>query len=221
MQNFSARIFLLLLSVAAHLCLIFAFGDGRTDVDKTPHQQGSVATTVELFKAATPDSVSSRKSNNEHTEEVDRTADHMPLSQTQRLDASETFEKHASDLATAKMQNSEEEITFLPVARPSEPYYFSMSELSQMPQVMLDLSPSLAFSLPNALAQLAVLKLLINEQGEIDQVLVDDSPLSETEQRLVIDTFLKTKFQPGKINEVPVKSQLKIEVRLDAGFDNH
>ena len=211
----------MLLSVAAHLCLIFVFGDGRTDVDKAPHQPGYVATTVELFKAPIPDSVSSRKFGNEHTEEADRTPEHMRLSEAQRLGAPETLERDASNLATAKMKNSKEEIPFLPVVMPSEPYYFSMSELSQMPQVMLDLSPSLAFSLPNALAQLAVLKLLINEQGGIDQVLIDDSPLSENDQRLVIDTFLKTKFQPGKINDVPVKSQLKIEVRVDAGFDNH
>lgn len=220
MQNCFARISLLLLSVAAHLCLIFTFGDGR-DVDKTPHQQGYVVTSVEFFKAATPDLVSSRKSSNKHTEEVDRTADHMPLSETQRLGASEALERDASDLAATKMQHSKEEISFLPVVKPFEPYYFSMNELNEMPQVMLDLSPSLVFSLPNALAQLAVLRLLINEQGRIDQVLIDDSPLSESDQRLIIDTFLKTKFQPGKINDVPVKSQLKIEVRVDAGFDNH
>lgn len=210
----------MLISVAAHLCLIFAFGDGRTDVDKTSHQQEYVATTVELFKAATPDSVSSRKFSNEHTKKVDSAADHMSLLQTQRVGVSVTPERDAPDLGTEKMKKSKEEISFLPLARPSEPYYFSTNELSEMPQVMLDLTPSLAFSLPNALAQLAVLRLLINEQGGIDQVLIDDSPLSENDQRLMIDTFSKTKFQPGKINDVPVKSLLKIEVRLDAGFDN-
>lgn len=219
MQNIYVRIPLLLFSIATHLGLIFAFG-GVHNVEKASPKQGLVTTTVELFQAGTQDSDSPHKSSYEHIEKIDASEDNLSLSQTLKVGTSQTLESDTFGLTDIKMQNGKEEISFLPVIKPSEPYYFSMNELSEMPQVVLDLSPSLVFSLPNASAQLAVLRLLINEQGGIDQVLTEDSLLSESDQRLVIDTFLKTKFQPGKINGVLVRSQMTIEVRLDAGFDS-
>lgn len=218
LHNRYVRIFSLLISIAAHTGLIVAFG-GVHFIDSSAHMPVSVTTVVELSMAGVLEAANPRKFSRDGVEKVAASADNM-LSQTNDLVISQAPEPDVLGLASAKMQDGQEEISFLPLTMLSEPHYFPMNELSEMPQVILDLSPSLIFSLPNALAQLAVLRLFINEQGGIDQVLIDDSFLSESDQNLVIDTFLKTKFQPGKINGLRVKSQMKIEVRLDGGFDS-
>ena len=207
LQNYYIRIALLLLSIGAHLCLGLAFGGGRFESDKVPH-----TISVELLKVASLDPVvKASQFSGTPREKNDGVAHHAmsPL----------TLRENVSTLATVQTNNISEMNSFLPVVTSLEPYYFPISDLTEAPQVTLDLSPSLVFSLPNGVGQLAILRLLLNEQGGVDQVLVDDSPLSEDGQQLVIDTFSKTKFQPGKINSMPVKSLLKIEVRLDAGFD--
>lgn len=102
--------------------------------------------------------------------------------------------------------------SIITIATPPEPYYFQAKELTEKPSVVLDISPGLAFFLPSGLPQLAVLRLLINEHGEIDQVVMENSSLPAQAQQLVIDAFSKIKFQPGKIDGIPVKSQLRIEV---------
>ncbi len=108
-----------------------------------------------------------------------------------------------------------EELSTSPIVTLPEPYYFQVNELTERPNVLLDISPDLAFFLPNGLSQVAILRLLINEYGDIDQVAIENSVLSAQTQDLVRDAFAKIKFSPGKINEVPVKSQLKIEVILE------
>lgn len=210
----------MLISTAAHLCIVFVLGSGRIDIAHAKHQQESVSIIAELVKSAIPHAISSSKFNSEHKRKVEIDVDQSSLSQTKLLIGSEKPEKNIPYLESQRIQLSQEDEPVLLILRPSEPYYFSTSELNEMPQVTLDLSPSLAFSLQNVAVQLAVLRLLINEDGRIDEIFIDASPLSENDQRLVMETFSKTKFQPGKINGMPVKSQLKIEVRLDGGFDN-
>ncbi|MDO9421641.1 MAG: hypothetical protein Q7T66_15190 [Herminiimonas sp.] len=210
----------MLISTAAHLCMVFVFGSGRIDVAHAKHQQGSVLIIAELVKPVVPGAVNSSKLNGHHKGKVEVVADHLSLSQTKFLTGSKKPEKDTLDLETQRIHAPKEEDILFPIVRALEPYYFPANELSEMPQVKLDLSPSLAFSLHSASAQLAVLRLLINEEGQIDEIFIDDSPLSESDQRLVMETFSKSKFQPGKIDGMPVKSQLKIEVRLDDGFDN-
>ncbi|KIF80984.1 hypothetical protein TSA66_09405 [Noviherbaspirillum autotrophicum] len=96
-----------------------------------------------------------------------------------------------------------------------EPYYFKASELDEKPQVLADIASDLASRLTGELPQSGVLRLLINERGEIDQVVIDESGFSEANQRLVQDAFSKMKFHAGKIAGNPVKSELKIEISLE------
>jgi hypothetical protein len=98
---------------------------------------------------------------------------------------------------------------------PPEQYYFHSSELTEKPQVLFDISATLAASLSSEVAQSTVLRLRINEHGEIDEVIIDASDYSEEEKRSIIAAFEKIKFEPGKINNQPVKSELKIEVAVE------
>ncbi len=105
--------------------------------------------------------------------------------------------------------------SILPALLPTLPYYFSAKDLTQRPLVVRDVPADLMLVVPDVPAQAATLQILINEYGEIDQVIVEDSLLPETAQKTVVDAFVKTRFHPGEINGVPVKSQLRIEIMLE------
>lgn len=93
-------------------------------------------------------------------------------------------------------------------------YYFRTDELTDKPSVLQDISPILSLGLPDAVSQSAVMRLLINEFGEVDEVIIEGGELSLAIQQLVRESFSKIRFKPGRINNMPVKSQLMIEVDL-------
>lgn len=105
--------------------------------------------------------------------------------------------------------------SILPALLPAPPYYFSAKDLTQKPLVVRDVPADLTLIVPDVPAQAATLQILINEYGEIDQVIVEDSLLPEVAQKTVVDAFVKARFHPGEINGVPVKSQLRIEIMLE------
>ena len=105
--------------------------------------------------------------------------------------------------------------SILPALLPALPYYFSAKDLTQKPLVARDVPADLMLVVPDVPAQAATLQILINEYGEVDQVIVEDSLLPEAAQKTVVDAFVKARFHPGEINGVPVKSQLKIEIMLE------
>jgi hypothetical protein len=116
--------------------------------------------------------------------------------------------------APSQSQDSSGETSIIPIY-PSEPHYFLANELTEKPLVLQDIPPTLNLSLRGAAVQPVVLRLLINEQGDIDRVEIDESELPEEAEKLVIQAFSKIKFYPGKLDASFVKSQLRIEVILD------
>lgn len=105
--------------------------------------------------------------------------------------------------------------SILPALLSVPPYYFAAKDLTQRPLVLRDVPTDLMLVVPGVPAQAATLQLLINEYGEVDQVIVEDSLLPEAAQKTVVDAFVKTRFHPGEINGVPVKSQVRIEIMLE------
>ncbi len=59
------------------------------------------------------------------------------------------------------------------------------------------------------------MRLLISEEGRVDEVVVDQSTLTPTLQSEVIARFAAARYQPGEIDGQPVRSQILIEVRPD------
>lgn len=102
-----------------------------------------------------------------------------------------------------------------PLLRTFEARYFLSKELSEKPVVIEDINQDLRIALPGIEAQSLVLILLINEEGLIDRVELEKTDLPLEIATQVINTFSSLKFQPGKIDQVAVKSQLKIEVQLE------
>jgi hypothetical protein len=196
------HLFALALSLTAHLFLVCLFGiDAGPIYGLEPSAEKSVRTlSVSLLK-----------------QDV---ATHMPGTKLAGYGKEKEKEKEelqvlpTAPARAAVVAPNQDSSIFTIVAQP-EPYYFRANELTEKPRVLLDISPDLSLSLPNGLSQLAVLRLLINERGDIDQVVIEDSALPEEAQHLVLDAFARTKFQPGKIGDIPVKSELRIEVMLE------
>ncbi|MEY4139792.1 MAG: hypothetical protein RLZZ371_1974 [Pseudomonadota bacterium] len=100
-------------------------------------------------------------------------------------------------------------------------HYYGTSELTEKPQLFENTAPNSIISIPDIFPQPVVAHLLINEWGNIDQVVLEESFLSEPAKRFVIDSFLKTRFSPGRLGNLAVKSRLDIVVRLDQALSVH
>lgn len=87
-------------------------------------------------------------------------------------------------------------------------------QLTEEPVVQVDIDPKIATSLANNVSRIAILRLLIDEFGEIDQVLIEKSDFYESEIELLIAACKAMKFAPGKIGKTPVKSDILIELTI-------
>jgi hypothetical protein len=96
-----------------------------------------------------------------------------------------------------------------------EPRYFVSKELTQMPVVIWDVPSDLALAASDVPAQSAKLHIFVNEYGDVDRVVVEDSTLSKPDQKKIVDAFGKSKFRPGQIGRIPVKSEVKVELTLE------
>lgn len=113
------------------------------------------------------------------------------------------------------LQQLDEPDQVLPIIGQATPYYFRLSELTLKPRVAQDIPPNMILMVPEAPPQPAILRLLINEHGSIDQVIVENSQLPHAAEQRIIDTFSKLLFTPAEIDNMPVKSQLRIEIMLE------
>ena len=95
------------------------------------------------------------------------------------------------------------------------PYYYSLKQLTEKPRVVEDATTNMNLVLPGVETQNVILRLLINEQGAIDQVEIEHSTLMSDIEPIVTAAFAKLRFSPGKIDGVAVKCQLQIEVSLE------
>jgi hypothetical protein len=93
-------------------------------------------------------------------------------------------------------------------------HYYDTKELSRKPFVTVDIPRDFALTVPGVPDNAAVLLLLINEYGDVDKVIVENSLLPQTAQSTLENTLSAMRFFPGEINGVPVKSRMKIQIRL-------
>tara|TARA_R110001599_G_scaffold64023_4_gene179452 strand:- start:129557 stop:130204 length:648 start_codon:yes stop_codon:yes gene_type:complete len=99
--------------------------------------------------------------------------------------------------------------------RPAEAIYLQATELTKSPSLQVDIPSDFSLPSSNGVSRVAILRLMINENGDVVQVIVEDAAASEQEQNLLKEAFSKAKFHPGEIDGRAVKSQLMIEVILN------
>jgi hypothetical protein len=102
----------------------------------------------------------------------------------------------------------------IPVELPTGPYYFPAQQLTEKPKVVQDVMPALP--LIATPMQPTVISLLINEYGDIDDVVIEDANVPVQTATLIKKALKRMKFYPGMLENMPVKTQLKIEVTLQS-----
>lgn len=187
----------LALSLTAHLGLGFALGIGTGSENGaiTGNRSPATAFTVHFSK---PVSIATRV--DPKAGGNDKPAERSP--------------DYPIDQPQAAQQLTEEEPLF-PIFGQPEPRYFRPQELTGKPFILQDVSSDLALRLFGVPLQSVVLRLLINEQGDIDRVIIEDSDLPEQTERSVVEAFSRMKFYPGKIGATAVKTQLGIKVSIE------
>lgn len=118
----------------------------------------------------------------------------------------------SADFSETEAKKPSDAVATLPIM--AEPYYFPPEELTEKPHLLLDIPPDKVGDLPDISPPPAIARLLINEQGNIDKVLIESSSLSEKARQFVIDSFSNVKFRPGKLGDMAVRSELRIEIML-------
>lgn len=82
---------------------------------------------------------------------------------------------------------------------------------------MRDMPSDLGDLFPEVASQRIEVWLYINETGGIDQILFKTSDQPPYAELLLHEQFVKMQFHPGKIDGIPVKSKLRIEVTNESG----
>ena len=96
--------------------------------------------------------------------------------------------------------------------------YLPASALTERPVIVNDIDSELSERFSGIAAQSMTMILLINEYGDIDNVLFDDAIAAETLPLVLradlVQRFLEARFLPGRLHGQPVRSQLRIAVSL-------
>ena len=211
----------LLLSLAMHLGLMMAAGNGGHPAVKPAlsNRSGTMSVNVRMALAPT-----------RHMSDLDSTPAGSKIAidvakaepEPPSLPSNETAQAPAplpeSNLAAATGALPVEEAPLPSLLGLAEAHYFRIDELTEKPQLLLDTTPNAVISVPDIFPQPVVVHLLINEQGSIDKVVLEESFLSEPARRFVIDSFANTRFSPGRVGDLAVKSRLDIVVRLEGAL---
>ncbi len=99
---------------------------------------------------------------------------------------------------------------------PEQAGFITIDKLTEKPVVQVDINPDIAIRLATNVDRVAILRLRIDELGEIDQVFFEQGDFSEVEIEYLIAACKAMKFAPGKLGKTPVKSEMRIEMTIEA-----
>lgn len=123
----------------------------------------------------------------------------------------EALPEHGKTLREGKPQPD------TPAGQPGVPglYYFTPHELSRRPQAASDVQIDYPEESGSEEGGRIVLRLLINELGTVDRIVVETDDAPKTLEQLALGAFTHARFRPGMRDNRPVKSQMLVEVTLD------
>jgi hypothetical protein len=114
--------------------------------------------------------------------------------------------EHLVELATS------DRLETVPATLPFD--YLPATMLSQRPVILHDIASELPATFHHLTPQRLIFRLLINEYGDVDQVLVEQAALSPDLIAQLQQTFLQARFHPGQLQGRTVRSALRIEITL-------
>jgi hypothetical protein len=195
------------LSFVAHCCVLFYPWEGDASEGKRAASAGvALAATLEreIVKEETPDHAVSRDSSPKSV-----AIDEVPGHQSGRTLSAE----FPSELPEGP-QNEVGEVGVFVMPQP-EVRYLKGSELTERPRPLepVDVKYPESVALQDVDREGGVvLRLLIDETGEVDQALVESSDLPSIFGETAASSFSQIRFSPGRVAAAAVKSQMLVEV---------
>lgn len=122
---------------------------------------------------------------------------------------------HGVDAAPSTREALPEGVISLP-----GPYYFPPHELNLRPQVAMPVPLEYPDNAPLVPKNRVVLRLFINESGDVDLIKVETADVPDELEQLARTAFAQAKFQPGLRGNFPVKSQMLVEITFE-GENTH
>ena len=95
--------------------------------------------------------------------------------------------------------------------------YFTASELDERPVLMSSIDME-RHPLTQPEGGYLLLRLLIDETGVVEDVLVVTNDTMEELEKVAAKAFSDARFSPGILHGVPVRSQVLLEVKLEPAF---
>jgi outer membrane biosynthesis protein TonB len=103
-----------------------------------------------------------------------------------------------------------------PIPAPVGIRYFQAGELTQEPLAVDGPTADRMLIVPGVAPQAATVRISVDDQGNVESIAFEKEQLTDEEERLVTEAFLKLKFHPGKIGRIAVRSQVTRDVLLDS-----
>lgn len=97
--------------------------------------------------------------------------------------------------------------------------YYLPSELHERPHLAESVEPNLTMPVADLPPQDLELRLMINRDGTIDAVVIEDDRVDARVRDAVVLQFQRLTFSPGKLDGRAVNSQIRIQVHLDAAAE--
>ena len=99
---------------------------------------------------------------------------------------------------------------------PAQAGFIASKQLTEKPIVQVDINPDIALRLATNVNRIAILRLRIDELGGVDQVIFEQGDFTEAEIEFLITACKAMKFAPGKLGKKSVKSEMRIEMIIEA-----
>lgn len=115
--------------------------------------------------------------------------------------------------ASVFVDSGDDETVSSAVSMPGIDSYLPVSQLTERPQLLRDIDAQ--WHLPGVSLPVVVATLLISEYGDIDRIELHGPSLSPMLEQDLRARFAAVRFTPGKLHGKPVRSALRIEIRLD------
>lgn len=132
------------------------------------------------------------------------------LSDARQASADSALPSIGPQVAVGSYPSLPEGVVSLPV-----PYYFPPQALSRKPLPTTPVQLDYPENAPLVAKNHVVLRLLINETGIVDRVIVETTEVPQELENLARQAFAQAKFQPGLRGDIPVKSQMLVEITFE------
>lgn len=130
---------------------------------------------------------------------------------TENLSAKKVRTERAVKQADVSIPQLTDAKAISPVVR-----YYETRELTQKPLVKVDVPTELMLKLEGMEPQMVIAHLWIDEYGDVDRVDIEgNDTLPEEGSVKLQQAFDSARFHPGEIDGVPVKTHMRIAIRLD------